>query len=216
MSSLPPREAPKYGWWQANETENDRLWQSYTKNLNWEISRDFDPEHNLVKMLNSDPKSSRASYIATFLYLLMALNSTEIDSVLTIWLMEQLIDDIDAKEEDARAGTFSRHLWFWSVLFGAAVAAGGQPRTANEQHQLAKWRSVYAAKLKLASQLLGLCRWCEAKKALAEVAWRDGMPGEARLRAIWEESLMGEHFVEDAKLRRILDLTDVEDVSGQS
>ncbi|KAL2752613.1 hypothetical protein ACRALDRAFT_1058468 [Sodiomyces alcalophilus JCM 7366] len=215
MSSLPPREAPKYGWWEANETENDRLWQSYTKNLNWELSRNFDPEHNLTKMLNSDPKSSRASYIATFLYLLMALNSSEIDGVLTIWLMEQLIDDIDAKEEDVRAGTFSRHLWFWSVLFGAAVAAGGQPRTVNEQHQLAKWRSVYAGKLRLASQLLGLCRWSEAKKALAEVAWKDGMPGEARLRAIWEDSLIGDHVVEDTKIRQILDLTDMEDVSGQ-
>ncbi len=70
MGSLPPREAPRYGWWQASETQSHRLWQGYTKNLDWEISRGFDPDHNIVvRILNSDPKSSRASYIASAYFL---------------------------------------------------------------------------------------------------------------------------------------------------
>ncbi|GJC95664.1 C6 transcription factor [Colletotrichum higginsianum] len=191
MESLPPRQAPRYGWWEGDETPTDRLWQDYTKNLNWELSRGFDPERNIATMLNGDAKSSRASYIATFFYLVMAVNDSEMDCVLTVWLLEQLIDDVCDKEEEMIAGTFSRSLWFWSVLFGAAVANTGRPITATGREQLAKWRAMYAAKLGLASSVMRLDSWQTAKAVLAEVAWTDGSDAEGRLQDIWEDAVVG-------------------------
>ncbi|OLN81479.1 hypothetical protein CCHL11_09054 [Colletotrichum chlorophyti] len=191
MESLPPRQAPRYGWWEGDETPTDRLWQNYTKNLNWELSRGFDPERNIATMLNGDAKSSRASYIATFFYLVMAVNDSEMDCVLTVWLLEQLVDDICDKEEEMVTGAFSRSLWFWSVLFGAAVANTGRPITATGRQQLAKWRAIYAAKLRLASTVMGLGSWLEAKTVLAEVAWTDGSDAEGRLQDIWEDATSG-------------------------
>ncbi|KAK1457627.1 hypothetical protein CCUS01_09741 [Colletotrichum cuscutae] len=190
MESLPPRQAPRYGWWEGDETPTDRLWQDYTKNLNWELSRGFDPERNTATMLNSDAKSSRASYIATFFYLVMAVNDSEMDCVLTVWLLEQLIDDVCDKEEEMIAGTFSRSLWLWSVLFGAAVAYTGRPITATGREQLARWRELYAAKLSLASHVLQLDSWHDAKAVLAEVAWTDGSDAEGRLQDIWEAAVL--------------------------
>ncbi|KAL9947857.1 hypothetical protein ACHAO5_002442 [Verticillium nonalfalfae] len=64
-------------------------------------------------MLNSDPKSSRASYIATFFYVLMAVNDSRVDCVLTVWLLEQLIDDICLKEEDMLAVSRLLNLRDW-------------------------------------------------------------------------------------------------------
>ncbi|KAK0372931.1 hypothetical protein CLIM01_09723 [Colletotrichum limetticola] len=190
MESLPPRQAPRYGWWEGDETPTDRLWQDYTKNLNWELSRGFDPERNIATMLNSDAKSSRASYIATFFYLVMAVNDSEMDCVLTVWLLEQLIDDVCDKEEEMIAGTFSRSLWLWSVLFGAAVAYTGRPITATGREQLARWRELYAAKLSLASHVLQLDSWHDAKAVLAEVAWTEGSDAEGRLQDIWEAAVL--------------------------
>lgn len=189
MESLPPRQAPKYGWWEGNETPTDRLWQGYTKNLNWELSRGFDPERNIATMLNGDAKSSRASYIATFFYLVMAVNDSEMDCVLTVWLLEQLIDDVCDKEEEMIAGTFSRSLWLWSILFGAAVANAGRPITAIGKEQLERWRAMYAAKLCLVSTVMQLDSWQAVKTALAEVAWTDGSDAEGRLQEIWEDAL---------------------------
>ncbi|KAF9877335.1 hypothetical protein CkaCkLH20_05035 [Colletotrichum karsti] len=188
MESLPPRQAPKYGWWEEAETPTDFLWQDYTKNLNWELSRGFDPERNIATMLNGDPKSSRASYIATFFYLVMAVNDSEMDCVLTVWLLEQLIDDVCDKEAEMISGSFSRSLWFWSVLFGAAIANSGRPITDTGRQQLAKWKAVYAAKLGLVSSVLDLKNWQSAKMALAEVAWSEGSDAESRLRNIWEDA----------------------------
>ncbi|KAK7436130.1 hypothetical protein Landi51_12664 [Colletotrichum acutatum] len=190
MESLPPRQAPRYGWWEGDETPTDRLWQDYTKNLNWELSRGFDPERNIATMLNGDAKSSRASYIATFFYLVMAVNDSEMDCVLTVWLLEQLIDDVCCKEEEMIAGTFSRSLWLWSVLFGAAVAYTGRPITATGREQLARWRELYAAKLSLASNVLQLDSWHDAKTVLAEVAWTEGSDAEGRLQDIWEAAVL--------------------------
>ncbi|KAK1674466.1 hypothetical protein BDP55DRAFT_694568 [Colletotrichum godetiae] len=194
MESLPPRQAPRYGWWEGNETPTDRLWQDYTKNLNWELSRGFDPERNIATMLNGDAKSSRASYIATFFYLVMAVNDSEMDCVLTVWLLEQLIDDVCDKEEEMIAGSFSRSLWLWSVLFGAAVAYTGRPITATGREQLARWREMYAAKLGLASDVLQLKSWHDAKTVLAEVAWTDGSDAEGRLQGIWEAAYLPEQL----------------------
>ncbi|KAK2011119.1 hypothetical protein LZ32DRAFT_629757 [Colletotrichum eremochloae] len=202
MESLPPRQAPRYGWWEGDETPTDRLWQDYTKNLNWELSRGFDPERNIATMLNGDAKSSRASYIATFFYLVMAVNDNEMDCVLTVWLLEQLIDDICDKEEEMIAGTFSRSLWFWSVMFGAAVASTGRPITATGREQLAQWRAMYAAKLGLASDVMQLDSWQAAKAVLAEVAWTDGSEAERRLQDIWEDASLGRGL-----RNRVLDLT---------
>ncbi|KDN66496.1 putative conserved hypothetical protein [Colletotrichum sublineola] len=202
MESLPPRQAPRYGWWEGDETPTDRLWQDYTKNLNWELSRGFDPERNIATMLNGDAKSSRASYIATFFYLVMAVNDNEMDCVLTVWLLEQLIDDICDKEEEMIAGTFSRSLWFWSVMFGAAVASTGRPITATGREQLAQWRAMYAAKLGLASGVMQLDSWQAAKAILAEVAWTDGSEAERRLQDIWEDASLGRGL-----RNRVLDLT---------
>ncbi|KAF6809978.1 C6 transcription factor [Colletotrichum sojae] len=194
MESLPPRQAPKYGWWEGAETPTDVLWQGYTKNLNWELSRDFDPERNIATMLNGDPKSSRASYIATFFYLVMAVNDSEMDCVLTVWLLEQLIDDVCDKEAEMIAGSFSRSLWFWSVLFGAAIASSGRPITDTGRQQLAKWKAVYAAKLNLASSVMQLGDWQAAKAALADVAWTDESDAESRLREIWVDATSGRSF----------------------
>ncbi|KAF4931520.1 Sterol uptake control protein 2 [Colletotrichum viniferum] len=204
MESLPPRQAPKYGWWEGAETPTDLLWQDYTKNLNWELSRGFDPERNIATMLNGDPKSSRASYIATFFYLVMAVNDSEMDCVLTVWLLEQLIDDVCDKEAEMVAGSFSRSLWFWSAMFGAAIANSGRPITDTGKQQLAKWKAVYAAKLSLASTVMHLSNWEQAKAALAEVAWTDGSDAESRLRDIWQDAISGRHT-----------RTNVLDVSGR-
>ncbi|KAK1999940.1 hypothetical protein LX36DRAFT_573225 [Colletotrichum falcatum] len=201
LESLPPRHAPRYGWWEGDDTPTDRLWQDYTKNLNWELSRGFDPEHNIATMLNGDAKSSRASYIATFFYLVMAVNDNEMDCVLTVWLLEQLIEDVCDKEEEMIAGTFSRSLWFWSVLFGSAVASTGKPITATGREQLAKWKAMYATKLGLASSVMQLNSWQAAKAALAEVAWTDGSDAEGRLQDIWEDATLGREFRD-----RVLDL----------
>lgn len=193
MASLPPREAPRYGWWQANETQSDRLWQGYTKNLNWEISRGFDPDQNIAVMLNRDAKSSRASYIATFFYLFIAMNDSKIDGMLTVWLLEQLVEDVQAMEQDMVAGLFSRHLWLWSVLFGAAVADSAEaPVALDGSTPLDGWRTLYASKLRLVSQILGLTSWEEARQALAVIAWIDGSAGEAGLRVIWERAVSAE------------------------
>ncbi|TDZ29885.1 hypothetical protein C8035_v003729 [Colletotrichum spinosum] len=189
IESLPPRQAPRYGWWQDAETPTDLLWQDYTKNLNWELSRNFDPERNIATMLNGDPKSSRASYIATFFYLVMAVNDSEMDCVLTVWLLEQLIDDVCDKEAEMVAGTFSRSLWFWSILFGAAVANSGRPITSTGEQQLANWKAVYASKLCLASSIMHLDSWPAAKAILAEVGWTDGSDAEGRLKEIWERAM---------------------------
>ncbi|KAM0268551.1 hypothetical protein ACHAQH_009943 [Verticillium albo-atrum] len=212
LGSLPPREAPRYGWWEADETQSDRLWQGYTKNLNWELSRGFDPQQNITMMLNSDPKSSRASYIATFFYVLMAVNDSQIDCVLTVWLLEQLIDDICLKERDMLAGAFSRHLWLWSVLFGAAVASAGLATEPGGQRQIDKWKDVYAAKIKLVSRLLELRDWEDTKQALAEVAWSEGNMAERKLRKIWEDAVCREHLPEMLEMRELLELTSLESV----
>lgn len=196
VNSLPPREAPRYGWWKAGETSSDRLWQGYTRNLNWEISRGFDPEHNLAVMLNSDAKSSRASYIATFFYLMGAINDGRVDPTLAVWLLEQLIDDSCATEAGMVAGTFSRQLWFWTALFGAAVAASAGQLPAETAPQIESWRAVYAAKLRLASLVLGLAHWDNAKGVLGEVAWCEGTMGERGLRAIWEQAMSQEDLTE--------------------
>lgn len=190
LANLPPREAPRYGWWQANETTSDRLWQGYTKNLDWEISRGFDPDRNISMMLNSDPKSSRASYIATFFYLLIAMNDTHVDCVLTVWLLEQLIEDVEVKEQDMIAGVFSRHLWFWGVLLGASVADAATPSSPDEARQIDAWKTLYAGKIRLASGILRLTGWDEARRALAEIAWVDeSAAGEAGLRGLWEKAM---------------------------
>ncbi|RNJ55641.1 hypothetical protein D7B24_008350 [Verticillium nonalfalfae] len=207
LGSLPPREAPRYGWWEASETKSDRLWQGYTKNLNWELSRGFDPQHNITMMLNSDPKSSRASYIATFFYVLMAVNDSRVDCVLTVWLLEQLIDDICLKEEDMLAGTFSRHLWLWSVLFGAAVASAGLATESEGQRQLDMWRAVYADKIRLVSRLLNLRDWKDTKQSLAEVAWTEGTMAERKLREIWEDAVGRENLPEMLEMQKLLELT---------
>ncbi|KAM0334018.1 hypothetical protein ACHAQA_001038 [Verticillium albo-atrum] len=161
-------------------------------------------------MLNSDPKSSRASYIATFFYVLMAVNDSRIDCVLTVWLLEQLIDDICLKEADMLAGTFSRHLWLWSVLFGAAVATAGLATEAGGQRQIDTWKGVYAEKLRLVSRLLELRDWENTKQALAEVAWTEGTMAERKLKQIWEDAVSREHMPEMLEMRELLELTSLE------
>ncbi len=110
------------------------------------------------------------------------MNDSKIDGVLTGWLLEQLVEDVEMMEHGMMAGQFSRHLWFWSVLLGAAVADMTDDG----------WQAVYASKLRLASHLMGLTCWEEARQALAEIAWSEGSPGEAGLRKIWERALASE------------------------
>ncbi|KAF7544717.1 hypothetical protein G7Z17_g9742 [Cylindrodendrum hubeiense] len=135
ITALPPREAPRYGWWEDRDTQAARLWQNHTKelNLNYEISRDFSTTQYIPRILNGDPKSSRTSFIATFFYLCSELGHRYMDVTLVDWLLEQLIDDVNAGEEYLR------------------TTSTVQATNTVEERQLARWREVYNEKMKLTS-----------------------------------------------------------------
>jgi hypothetical protein len=190
VESLPPPHAPRYGWWQEAATAAGRLWQHCTKDLNYEITGNFDPDLDIATILNRNTSASRASYISTVFYMYQTLQTDSMDAVLTDLLLEQLVDDLDRKEVEMLSGTWSRQLWFWSVMFGAAVVATGRITNPLEEKRLQEWRALYAEKLKLVSGLMELDSWEKAKLALAKVAWTERVEIEDGLRIIWEAAVL--------------------------
>ncbi|KAK7428540.1 hypothetical protein QQZ08_004978 [Neonectria magnoliae] len=192
ITALPPREAPRYGWWEDQDTQAARLWQNHTKdlNLNYEISRGFSPTQYIPRILNGDPKSSRTSFIATFFYLCSELGHQYFDVTLVDWLLEQLIDDVDAGEEYIRTSTWTQPLWLWCAMFGAAIASTGRATNAMEERQLARWRDVYNEKMRLVGRVLGLSNWESARAVLAGVLGSIDDEVERGLSELWEEGVV--------------------------
>ncbi|KAI6772658.1 hypothetical protein HG530_003616 [Fusarium avenaceum] len=194
ITALPPREAPRYGWWEDIETPAARLWQNHTRdlNLNYEISRGFNGSQFVPRILNGDPKSSRTSFIATFFYLCSELGDRYFDVTMIDWLLEQLIDDVNAGEEHLRMSEWTQSLWLFCVLFGASMAFTGRANNVIEERQLAKWRGVYGDKMKLASRELGITSWQAARTMLAEVVGGIDSELEKGLEELWNEGISGE------------------------
>ncbi|CAJ0553467.1 Ff.00g119790.m01.CDS01 [Fusarium sp. VM40] len=194
ITALPPREAPRYGWWEDIETPAARLWQNHTRdlNLNYEISRGFNGSQYVPRILNGDPKSSRTSFIATFFYLCSELGDRYFDVTMIDWLLEQLIDDVNAGEEHLRMSEWTQSLWLFCVLFGASMAFTGRANNVIEERQLAKWRGVYGDKMKLASRELGITSWQAARTMLAEVVGGIDSELEKGLEELWNEGISGE------------------------
>ncbi|EEU46624.1 uncharacterized protein NECHADRAFT_38914 [Fusarium vanettenii 77-13-4] len=193
ITALPPREAPRYGWWEDTDSRAARLWQNHTKdlNLNYEISRGFNPTQYVPRILNGDPKSSRTSFIATFFYLCSELGHKYFDVTLIDWLLEQLIDDVNAGEAHLKTSVWTQALWLWCVMFGAAIASTGRASNMVEERQLAKWRGVYSDKMKLFSRELGINSWQAAKAMLAGVLGRIEGEIERGLEELWNEGIAG-------------------------
>ncbi|KAH7162361.1 hypothetical protein B0J13DRAFT_517628 [Dactylonectria estremocensis] len=196
ITALPPREAPRYGWWEDQDTQAARLWQNHTKelNLNYEISRGFNTTQYIPRILNGDPKSSRTSFIATFLYLCSELGHRYFDVTLVDWLLEQLIDDVNAGEDYLRTSTWTQPLWLWCAMFGAAIASTGRATNAMEERQLERWREVYNDKIRLVSRVLGLNSWESASIVLAGVLGNIEGQVEQGLKELWDEAVVGREY----------------------
>ncbi|CVK88569.1 uncharacterized protein FMAN_04838 [Fusarium mangiferae] len=210
ITALPPREAPRYGWWEDLETPAARLWQNHTRdlNLNYEISRGFSASQYVPRILNGDPKSSRTSFIATFFYLCSELGDRYFDVTMIDWLLEQLIDDVNAGEEHLRMSEWTQSLWLFCVLFGASIAFTGRANNVIEERQLSKWRGVYGDKMKLASRELGIKSWQSARAMLAEVV--GGIDGELEkgLEELWNEGISGETSGESSASPAVVELSE--------
>lgn len=191
ITALPPREAPRYGWWEESDTQAARLWQNHTRdlNLNYDISRGFEPNQYVPRILNGDPKSSRTSFIATCFYLCSELGHRPLDVVLIDWLLEQLIDDVTTSEENLKSSIWSQPLWLWCVMFGATIACAGRPTNPVEDRQLQKWREVYDDKMRLVSRVLGIDSWHSARTVLAEIVGTIDPEVDRRLEELWDHAL---------------------------
>jgi hypothetical protein len=205
ITALPPREAPRYGWWKDQDTQAARLWQNHTTdlNLNYEISRGFNAVQYIPQILNQDARSSRTSFIATFFYLCSELGHQYFDVTLVDWLLEQLIDDVNAGEEHLRSSTWTRPLWLWCVMFGASIASTARATNAMEEMQLARWREVYNDKMRLVSHVLGIRSWDSAKAVLVGILPAMDEQAEQGLKELWEEGVIrggpfGENTIDPA------------------
>lgn len=194
ITALPPREAPRYGWWEDQDTQAARLWQNHTRelNLNYEISRGFNTTQYIPRILNGDPKSSRTSFIATFFYLCSELGHRYFDVTLVDWLLEQLIDDVNAGEEYLRTSTWTQPLWLWCAMFGAAIASTGRATNSVEERQLERWREVYNDKMRLVGRVLGISSWESAKAVLSGVLGTIEGQLDQGLKELWEEGVVRE------------------------
>jgi hypothetical protein len=192
ITALPPREAPRYGWWEETDTQAAQLWQNHTRdlNLNYELSRAYPPGEYIPRILNGDPRSSRTSFIATFFYLCSELGHRHLDAALIDWLLEQLIDDVNAGQEGLTTNVWSQPLWLWCVMFGAAIARQGKATTLIEERQLQKWRDLYGEKIIIASSLLGTNSWDSAKALLAGIAGTMDEEVDLGLREVWDAAVM--------------------------
>lgn len=198
ISALPPTEAPKYGWWEETDTHAARLWQNHTRdlNLNYEISRGFDPNTYRPRILNGDPKSSRTCFIATFFYLFSEMGQGQLDAVLVDWLMEQLMGDIHANEEMIRSGSWGGALWLWCAMFGAAVVSCGRVGTAVERRQLERWSELCDEKIKLVSEALDLRNWNSARLLLLGPTEDIDEGADGDLSKIWNRAVSGQNDAE--------------------
>lgn len=114
------------------------------------------------------------------------------DAVLVDWLLEQLIDDVNASEESIQTSAWSGPLWLWCVLFGAAIAGSGKAANAVEKKQLDGWVVVYDEKIKVVSQALGLDSWQSVRSLLGGFV-RTEVEVDTGLREIWERALTSSH-----------------------
>ncbi|KAH6998788.1 hypothetical protein BKA56DRAFT_627019 [Ilyonectria sp. MPI-CAGE-AT-0026] len=194
ITALPPREAPRYGWWEDQDTQAARLWQNHTRelNLNYEISRGFNTTQYIPRILNGDPKSSRTSFIATFFYLCSELGHRYFDVTLVDWLLEQLIDDVNAGEEYLQTSTWTQPLWLWCTMFGAAIASTGRATNSVEERQLERWREVYNDKMRLVGRVLGISSWESVKAVLSGLLGTIEGQLEQGLKELWEEGVVRE------------------------
>lgn len=211
ITALPPREAPRYGWWEDQDTTAARLWQNHTRDLNldYEISREFNPDQYVPRILNGDPKSSRTSFIATFFYLCSELGHRYLDVTLIDWLLEQLIDDVNAGEENLRTSTWSQPLWLWCVMFGASIARTGRATNAVEERQLARWRGVYNDKIRLVSRVLGIDSWHSARTVLVEIVGNVDEEIERGLQEMWDEAIaQGAYYGDNTIDPSVIELID--------
>lgn len=201
ISSLPPTEAPKYGWWEETDTPAARTWQSHTKHLNldYEISRGFDPNQYIPRILNGDPRSSRTCFIATFFYLFSELGDGRLDAMLLGWLLEQLIEDVNRSEEVVKSDPSHGPLWLWCIMFGAAIANNGKATNAVEEEHLKCWKQLYADKIKLASHLLEVKSWHVARRLLDQFLGGMDQDLDRGLMELWEEAA-GPCHIDDALL----------------
>ncbi|KAI9166659.1 hypothetical protein HJFPF1_02773 [Paramyrothecium foliicola] len=191
ITALPPREAPKYGWWEETDTQAARLWQNHTKdlNLNYELSRSFDPGQYIPRILNGDPRSSRTSFVATFFYLFSEMGHRQLDVVLIDWILEQLIDDVNSGQENLTESTWSQPLWLWCVMFGAAIARMGKAATLLEERQLQKWRNLYSEKIMVVSHALGITSWASARGLLKDMIGAIDEDVDLCLQEIWDDAV---------------------------
>jgi hypothetical protein len=196
LQTLPPRRAPRYGWWETADSPKERLWLDCTRHLDYEIARDFDPDRDVASVLNRDANSSKTSFIATFFYIFSALSHTSLDPVLTFVLLEQLADDLDQKEDAMKAGQWCRELWFWSVMFAAVVAEACKPTNTAEEEQLRRRRDLCDQKIVMFSRLWDLGDWGAAKEMLQYVAWEDDEALEESLKGLWEAAVLNADTVE--------------------
>ncbi|KAF4999454.1 hypothetical protein FGRMN_2476 [Fusarium graminum] len=210
ITALPPREAPRYGWWEDLETPAARLWQNHTRdlNINYEISRGVSGSQYVPRILNGDPKSSRTSFIATFFYLCSELGDRYFDVTMIDWLLEQLIDDVNAGEEHLRMSDWTQSLWLFCVLFGASIAFTGRANNVIEERQLAKWRNVYGEKMKLASRELRITNWQSARAMLAAVVGGIDSELERGLEELWNEGISGETSGDSSASPVVIELTE--------
>ncbi|KAJ4010487.1 hypothetical protein NW766_008358 [Fusarium irregulare] len=210
ITALPPREAPRYGWWEDIQTPAARLWQNHTRdlNLNYEISRGFSAGQYVPRILNGDPKSSRTSFIATFFYLCSELGDKYFDVTMIDWLLEQLIDDVNAGEEHLRMSEWTQSLWLFCVLFGASMAFTGRANNVVEERQLARWRAVYGDKMKLASRELGITSWQSARGMLAAVVGEIDGELEKGLEELWNEGISEETLADGSISPSVVELTE--------
>ena len=192
ITALPPRQAPRYGWWDETDTAAARLWQNHTKdlNLNYQVSRELNPDHCVPRILNGDPRSSRTSFIATFFYLCSELSHDHLDVMLIDWILEQLIEDVSIDHDQSAISPWSQSLWLWCVMFGAAIAQLGRPSSMIEQRQLQKWRDLYDDKIRLVSQALGISKWDSARNLFSKTVGSIDDEADKGLKELWDQALI--------------------------
>lgn len=190
ITALPPRKAPRYGWWEEGDSDAARRWQDHTSDLHldYEISKGFDPAHQGPSILNRDPRSSRTSFIATFLYLCAEMGHLATEPIVADWFLEQLTDDVDMTQQASTQSLWSQALWLWCVMFGAAIAHSCQPRTPIETRILNRWQNAYADKIRLVSYVLCTTSWQKARKVL-EVAGAIDAETSHSLEELWDKAV---------------------------
>ncbi|RYP03904.1 hypothetical protein DL764_004820 [Monosporascus ibericus] len=132
---------------------------------------------------------SRSGFMACYFYLYVILREERVDSFILNWFIEQLLIDVHRTELLMQMGQYSQSLWFWSIMFGACITTAGKTDSSLEDAQMKLARDEYLDKINMASQVLRIKTWEDAKAVLRLFAWEDEFDGELELKAIWEESV---------------------------